>query len=463
MASPNLPLNLIVDVTIQVSAQSAAAPQFNQSIIIGPSPVIPSVGPNSRARLYTGLTGMLTDGFTTSSPEYIAAQLYFGQTPAPQYLLIGRQDLTSLNTVIPHSGAAGTGYVVGDVVVPTQIGSSGGTLKVTSVGGGGVVTGLSVLTDGTAYTVASALATTGGTGTGLEVDITVVGETPLTAVQACRIASTAWWGVMVTDAATADNEAIAAFVQGMTPVGAYFCTTSDVAVLNNTAGNLAAFLSAASYTRTFVDYATTQGGLYPNNIYACAATMGLMMGLNTGLPASAFTMKFKVLTGIVPEPLTVSQINTIEGNNCNLYLGYANGDYTILEQGTTPVTGTYMDQILSRDILVAAIQFGCMNVLVGSPSVPQTDAGEGQLIHAVNQACNAQVTTGWIAPGIWEGPIIINLAPGDPLPLGYQAQAYPFSTQTPANRALRQAMPIYVAIIEAGAIHSLVVGLYIEP
>jgi hypothetical protein len=463
MASPSLPLSLIVDVTVQVAAQAAAAPQFNQGLIIGPSAVIPSVGVASRTRLYLGLAGMLSDGFTSASPEYIAAQIYFSQSPAPQYLWIGRQDLTSLNTVVPHSGSEGTGYVVGDIITVVQVGASGGTLQVTAVGGSGQVTGVSILTDGTGYTVATGLPTSGGTGSGAEVDISVIGETPLTAVQACRVSSPSWWGCMVTDAATADNEAIAGFVQAMTPVGAYFCTTGDAAVLNNVTNNLGAYLKAAALNRTFVDYATTQGGAAPNNIYACAAVMGVMMGLNTGLPSSAFTMKFKLMTGIIPEPLTISQINAIEGNNVNLYLGYANDDYTIFEQGTTPVSGTYMDQILSRDIIAAAIQFNVMNLLVGTPSIPQTDPGETQLIHAVNQSANAQVITGWIAPGTWEGVTIINLVAGDPLPLGYLAQSYPYATQTPANRAARQAMPIYLAIIEAGATHSLLVGIYIQP
>lgn len=463
MASPNLPLSIIVNVSIQVSAQSAPSPQFNQSIIIGPSAVIPSVGANSRVRLYLSLTGMLTDGFTTASPEYQAAQLYFGQSPPPQYLQVGRQDLTSLNTVIPHSGVQGTGYLVGDTLTIVQGGASGGTVRVSTIGAGGSVTGITILTDGTGFTVANSLATTGGSGSGAEVDITVIGETPLTAVQACRVASSSWWGCMVTDAVTADHEAIAAFVQGMTPVGAYFCTTGDAAVLNNVANNLGASLKAANYTRTFCFYSTTQGGAAPNNIYSCAAAMGVMMGLNTGLPSSYFTMKFKVLSGIIPEPLTISQINTIEGNNVNLYLAYASSDYTILEQGTTPVSGTYMDQVLFRDILAASIQFNVMNLLVGVPSVPQTNPGETELIHAVNQACAAQVITGYISPGIWEGVTIVNLSAGDPVPLGYLSQAYPYSLQSPSDHAARKAQPIYTAICESGAVHSLTIGLYIQP
>jgi hypothetical protein len=68
------------------------------------------------------------------------------------------------------SAALGTNYKVNDVVTIT---TGGATAKVTSIGAGGSVSGLSVLTAGTAYTSASAAggaATTGGSGTALKVD-----------------------------------------------------------------------------------------------------------------------------------------------------------------------------------------------------------------------------------------------------------------------------------------------------
>src|SRR5256885_1413257 len=79
----------------------------------------------------------------------------------------------------------------------------------------------------------------------------------------------------------------------------------------------------------------TQTGTYPSNAYAAAAAMGVAIGLNTGLANSNFTMKFKVLTGAAAEPLTATQIGTIEGLNGNLYLNYAN-TYNWLEPGVTP-------------------------------------------------------------------------------------------------------------------------------
>lgn len=78
-------------------------------------------------------------------------------------------------TAAIHSGGGGSGYVVGNEVFVTQSGGSDGALKVTSVDGGGAVTGLLVIGNpysGQNYTTATGLATSGGSGTGLMVDIT---------------------------------------------------------------------------------------------------------------------------------------------------------------------------------------------------------------------------------------------------------------------------------------------------
>jgi hypothetical protein len=462
MSSPALPLTPIVNVSVLAGPALGTPPALNQGLIIGPSPRITHA---VRLVQYTGLVGMLTAGYQLTDPEYQAAVLYFDQSPTAQFLWVGLQDATSLKTIVPHTGSAGTNYVVGDIVTVIQGGASGGTATVSTIGGGGAVTGLTVnLADGTGYVVANGLATTTNSvaGSGLQVDITAIGETPLVAFTNCRLANSTWYSGMVTSAVTADHEAIAAYAQAATPITFYYGTTGDAAVLNNTTNNLAAFLKAAAYSSTAIIYSTTQGGTAPSNIYAAAALMGSVMGQNTGLPNSYFTEWGKVLVGVLPEPLTQGQINVINGNNCNVYVEYVN-TYNILQPGVTP-SGIFIDLILNRAILQLSIQFNVMNLLVSVPSVPQTDPGEQQLIHAVNQACNAAVISGYLATGgTYEGiQPIITLEPGSPLPAGYLAQAYPFSTQSAANHAARQAMPIYVVINEAGAVQSVVIGVLIN-
>lgn len=80
--------------------------------------------------------------------------------------------VTGMATAIPNNG--GTGYAVGNTVRVNETGAQAGTVKVTSIGVSGVVTGLSVLQPGQDYpTTATGLTTTTltGAGTGLTVDI----------------------------------------------------------------------------------------------------------------------------------------------------------------------------------------------------------------------------------------------------------------------------------------------------
>ena len=77
------------------------------------------------------------------------------------------------NAPTPSAGAAGTGYKVGDEIEPVGIPGSGGLLQVVSTDSSGAVNApLAVIDAGTGYNNEKNVATFGGSGTGLEVDIT---------------------------------------------------------------------------------------------------------------------------------------------------------------------------------------------------------------------------------------------------------------------------------------------------
>lgn len=82
-------LNTIVDVQVQVSNPSTISSDFNLGLVIGNSSVLTA---DTRVKLYSYSTfqqEMVADGFTVTSPEYLAAVAYFGQTPKPQTLAVG--------------------------------------------------------------------------------------------------------------------------------------------------------------------------------------------------------------------------------------------------------------------------------------------------------------------------------------------------------------------------------------
>ena len=454
-------LSSVVDVSVFIEPLATAVPAYNQGLITGTSPAIPSVGgTNPRIRQYASTAAMLTDGFTSTDPEYIAAGLYFSQLPAPQYVWIGRQDLTAIQTATVDAG--GTGYVVGDQVEVTQSGATNGLLTVLTVASGGVVEtlGTTVGNQGTGYSVTTALPTTGGTGTGLTVNITAIGETPLQSLQACRIASAGWYQAMSTTATDTDIEAIAPYMQSASPKSFLQAATSSPNVLSGAPGNLLATLKAANYTRVMTTYSTTQGGTAPNNVYVSAAIMGMTCGLTTGLPKSFFTPMFKNVVGITPEPLTLSQVNTIQGNNGNLVLNYANS-FSFFQTGIAP-SGQHFGSVVQLDVLATNMIYNVMQAFIGNLSVDMTDTGQQILLQAVLNACATSAAIGYIVPGIWQGPAVLNLKPGQNLSTGYKVQSPSFSTATAAQIAAKQAMPIYVSLIEAGSVQSVTIGIYVQ-
>lgn len=466
-----LPLSTAVDVTVLISPQAPATPTFNQALIVGTSTIIGSVtGSNPRLRRYTTLAQIAADGFSLTSPEYIAASIYFSQSPAPLYIWIGRQDLTAIAT-ITLGATPGTGYAIGDLFNIVQGGASLGVGQVIAEAGGipsivAVVEGR----QGTAYAIANNLATTAITGVGinLQVDITAVGETPLQAVQACRLASPNWYLVCALAAVDVDHIAIGTWAQAQTPQLVYFYTTSTAAALNGTVGtDPFGTLKTGSFSRAFGLYSTTQGGLFPNNVYSAAAAMGVAMGLNTGLNGSYFTMKFKQLVGIAAEnaTLSISQITSLETRSANLYLSFAS-TFTWLEQGTV-ADGQFFDEILNLDMLGSDMQFSCVDLLISNPAILQTNSGQTQILNAILGACARSAARGFISGGTWSGPNItglnsILLANGAPLPNGYTAVSDVYANQAQSDRDARKSMPVYVPIIESGAVHSILIGVFVQ-
>ena len=138
--------------TTTLIAVQAALVAYLDSLLIGESVVYSS--------LYGAILSVMPN---PSQPSFSVKLLTLGTVAA------------SLFTVVPGS-SLGLSYTVGNVLTVAQSGASGGTVTVTSVNGGGGITGINpqVTTLGTGYSVASGLSTTGGTGTGATVNITAV-------------------------------------------------------------------------------------------------------------------------------------------------------------------------------------------------------------------------------------------------------------------------------------------------
>lgn len=90
---PRLSVDNIVNVSVNLLPENGSNNAVdNIGLILGTTNVITAA---NRMKLYKGLAEMLADGFTTTAPEYRAADLYFNQTPAPKAVYVGRIDSTA--------------------------------------------------------------------------------------------------------------------------------------------------------------------------------------------------------------------------------------------------------------------------------------------------------------------------------------------------------------------------------
>lgn len=81
-----LPVSRLVRVAVNLSPLAASRRSFGSLLICGDSNVISGL---ERIREFASIEEVATD-FGTSAPEYLASVLYFGQSPKPQKLFIGR-------------------------------------------------------------------------------------------------------------------------------------------------------------------------------------------------------------------------------------------------------------------------------------------------------------------------------------------------------------------------------------
>lgn len=92
-----LPLNEVVDVNVSVGPVSKVRTSFNLGLIVGKSEIIDVT---TRVKSYSKLADMTADKWTEDHPEYLAAQIYFSQTPKPTKVVVGRWNSANSETAV---------------------------------------------------------------------------------------------------------------------------------------------------------------------------------------------------------------------------------------------------------------------------------------------------------------------------------------------------------------------------
>lgn len=480
-----LPVSDVVNVQIVMSPLAAATRDFGALMIVGTSSVIDV---QERIRQYSGIDGVAND-FGTTAPEYLAANLFFSQSPQPSILYIGRwaqtatagllrgailtsgqqamsnfTSITNGSMKITIDGVAKTLTAIdfsaqtnlNGVASQVNAGLTGGTVTWDGVNSRFVVTSS---TTGATSTVGYATAHTSGTDISALLGLTqaqsavpvpgAAAETMLEAYQALGNASTSWYGSMTATTATvtdADHLAVAAYIESASPTRIYGVTSQSTAILDGTlTTDIASKLKAANLKRTFIQYSSSSP-------YASASLYGRAFTVNFQGNNTVITLKFKQEPTVTAENLTASQAAALTAKNCNVFVNY-NNNTAIIQQGVM-TNGYFFDEVHGTDWLQNDVQTAVYNLLYTSTTkIPQTDGGNNQIVNTINSRMDQAVTNGLVAPGQWNADGFGALNRGDYLSAGYYTYCPPVALQSQADREARKSPTIQCAIKLAGAVH----------
>ena len=474
----------LVSVTVNLAPLAAARRGFGTLLVAGDSNVIDG---SERFRTYVDLESVAGD-FGTSAPEYEAASLYFGQSPRPQQLMIGRWIRTATAAMLK-----GGILTTAEQALANWTAITSGSFKVTIDGTEKTVTGLNfsavtnlngvasainaVLTggtvawDGSRFTVTSATtgtassvgyASAAATGTDISglLKLTAstalapipgyAAETPVEAVAVFANQSGMWYGLsFAASTMPTDDQLIAVgeFIEGASITRIFGVTETDTRVLDATyTDDLASRFKALGYKRTCVQYS-------PNEFAICSL-MGRAFSVNFAANRSTITLMYKQEPGVVAELLSETQAQTLKAKRCNVFVRYQN-DTAIIQYGV--MSGqAYFDEIHGLDWFADALQTAEYNLLYQSKTkIPQTDAGQNQLVTVAANVCQEAINNGLIAPGQWNADGFGQLERGDFLTEGFYIYTPPMASQDQSIREQRIAPPIQIALKLAGAIHEI--------
>lgn len=486
----------IVRVDILVSPSAPVARGFGTMLLLGTETVLPL---EERIRTYTTKEGVAAD-FTTSSEPYRAALLYFGQSPAPRQLKVGRWFTAAQSgklrgsagvssTLSSYTGITNGGFDILINGVNRQIFALdfSGAASMAAVAAliqtklAAAVAGTTCTWTGTFFLITAA----GSTGTGSTVGFggpptggssptdasTVLGLTLASGARsvngiAVETVTDAWNASVAFDAdfyGTHLTTPVAATVQNVKDSMAwanagkyvYGYTTNDPnALVSSDTSNLFYYAKNLVYKRVF--------GQWSNTPYASVSAMARAFAVDFDQPNSTLTLKFKQEPGVgVETSITETNRITLLAFNANFYASF--GGTPMLSNGRM-ADGTPFDQVHGTDWLAATIQNAVFTPLVQTPTkIPLTDPGVARIVQSASTAFRRGVNNGLLAPGVWQLTDIGTVKTGDLLDKGYEVFAGKVADLSASDRTTRTAPPVTAAAIGAGAIENVNIAVTFQP
>lgn len=189
-----------------------------------------------------------------------------------------------------------------------------------------------------------------------------------------------------------------------------------------------------------------------------AAYAGRAMSTDFNGVATTATMHLKTLVGINSDTeIDQTILNSCESVGVDCYPSVGGGAQYVGKVFSTGAND-FFDNVYNLDWLVFALQVAGVNALATTGTkLPQTEPGMAVLKGAYILILQQAISNGYVAPGVWNSPELFG-SPEDlkrsVLNTGYYIWSQPINQQPQADRVLRKAPLVRIAVKCAGAIHS---------
>jgi hypothetical protein len=344
-----------------------------------------------RARVYTDFDAIAAD-FDSVDKVYVIAQRIFGQAGArvPSVVVGRRQvdEVTITPTVANNTTYTVTingtdySYVSDSDAIASEITAGlataiGALAGITVTDNLGTLT-VEVTTPGTAWSIAVSSNLT-------KVD-TAPTETWVEALDAVTEVNNTWYALVAETHVQADVEALAAAIQTRRKI--YGTSTQNPAVPTTATTDIASFLDAGNYGRTFCVYLPTADTEYPE-----AAWIGSQLAYTPG----SNTWNFKRGALVTVSNLTDTQRVNLRNKNCNMYTEVGGVD---IFQDSVMGDGLFIDEQIVVDWTYARLQEQIFFRLINTLKVPMTNPGltiiENEIRSVLSQGeANGAFDRGW--------------------------------------------------------------------
>ena len=279
-------------------------------------------------------------------------------------------------------------------------------------------------------------------------------ESPVQALDAVLDMTSDFYGIALADTRTdAELLALNTHIAGLDkPLMLFLALTGTPASVVATDSLLDKLYAAAS-RRVIATYASA--------VSDAAAVMGTAMGQQLAHTASAFSLCYKAVGGMLPSDLTQSQVDAIQALNGNVYVtrGYT---HTLLEKGSSP-SGWRYDEVLYLDMIAQDLQNAAVSLLAENPDkLPQTDDASAQFMNAFSSILIGYTNRGVLATAMWRGAAVGSISTGDYVENGFVLWADSYDNQSEADRAAHKAVPIQAALTLAGSLESIVITVNVR-